>query len=127
MNVIVKTIHHSAQRYDTCGDWWWEGEAKDILQIRVSEMRDDRYEWLVAVHELVEALCCRRDGVSQKEVDEFDIDFEQNRKTGNVSEPGDDIRAPYRQQHCLATGVERVLAFALGVCWSDYEQEINKL
>lgn len=127
MNVIIKTIPHAAQRYDTCGDWWWEGDSKYLLQIRVSEMCDVRYEWLVIVHELVEVLCCRHDGVTQKQVDDFDMDFEKRRKKGNTDEPGDDANAPYRQQHCIATGVERLLAFALGVCWADYEKEINQL
>ena len=124
MNVTIKTIPHDQHRCCTCGDWWWEG---DTLQIRVSEMNDDRYEWLIAVHELVEVWCCRHAGITQKQVDDFDFAYEKNRTVDDTSEPGDDAKAPYRQPHCLATGIERILAFVWGVCWADYEAELNAL
>ena len=53
--------------------------------------------------------------------------FEKARKKGNEDEPGDDPRAPYVVQHCIATGVERILAALLGVSWKRYEEAINRL
>lgn len=93
-------------------------------------MSDWRYEALVLVHELVEVVLCQNEGVKQEDVDEFDMEFEKRRSkslTVDNSEPGDNRFAPYQKQHCIATGVERVLAACLGVKWADYETEINSL
>lgn len=122
--VDIQIIPHSEHRYPTCGDWFKRG---DTLHIRVSKMSDWRYEMLVVVHELVEVLICWHDGVKEKDVDAFDIAFEKKRKPGNNDEPGDDKRAPYKVQHCIATGVERILAACLGVTWNDYAEEIEAL
>lgn len=84
-------------------------------------------ESLVAVHELVEVLLCDANGFFQNTVDDFDMEYEKNRKPGDESEPGDDPKAPYHRQHCIATGVERILAAELGVNWKEYEDCINAL
>jgi hypothetical protein len=124
MNICIKTIPHKEHRYETVGDWFYEGET---LNIRVSKMSDWRYEFLVALHELVEVFLCRYSGVGQKQVDRFDIAYEKKRKAGDESEPGDSPKAPYRTQHCIATGVERIVAAFLGVVWADYDKEIQSL
>lgn len=127
MNVCIKTIPHKDHRYETVGDWWFEGKN---LHIRISEMGNWRYEMCVAVHELVEALLCKHSKVTQKSVDKFDKMFENEREQRLHSydeEPGDDPDAPYKVQHCIATGVERIVAALLGVCWRSYEMKINSL
>ena len=107
------------------GDWYIRPDAG--WAIAVSDMSDWRYEFLVAIHELTEmALCIDRE-VSQTIVDEFDKEYEVGRPDDDVSEPGDDPRAPYAAEHCAATGVERLLASMLGVSWSEYADAIEKL
>lgn len=125
MKITIETIEHCEQRYPTVGDWTYD--AKGDLTIRVSKLSDWRREMLVAAHELIEVLLCRHSGVGQGEVDRFDIQYEKDRLDGDFSEPGDDPAAPYHVQHCIATGVERVLAAFLGVSWKDYEQELDNL
>jgi hypothetical protein len=124
MKIIIETIPHNKQRYPTVGDWFLEGE---VLHIKVSKLSNWRREALVAVHELVETILCSHDGVTQEEVDKFDKAFEAARTPGNVEEPGDDPSAPYRKQHGIATGIERILAAALDVNWKDYEEELDLL
>jgi hypothetical protein len=124
LKIEINTIPHSKQRYETVGDWFFKNGK---LIINVSRMSDWRYEFLVAVHELVEVMCCMVSKVPQQDVDAFDIAFEMKRKPGNTDEPGDDPKAPYRVQHCIATGVERILASVLGVAWSQYDAEVNSL
>jgi hypothetical protein len=80
-------------------------------------------ETLVVVHELVEAVLCKEAGVSQREVDEFDMSFERHRKPGDLSEPGDDPKAPY--QHQAASWFEKALAEKLGVDWAAYSREVG--
>jgi hypothetical protein len=121
MKIIIETIPHELQRYTTVGDWLYDPDG--TLHIKVSKLSDPKLERLIAVHELIEVLCCEQDGVTQEQVDGFDKAF------GNEtdSEPGDDPKAPYRKQHCLATGIERILASIWGVDWKTYEDELINL
>ena len=125
MNIHIKTIPHKHQRYETVGDWFYDERGN--LQIRVSEMPDARFELLVAVHELLEALDCDEHGVEQEVVDQFDMQYERDRHIGDDSEPGDSRMAPYYEEHQFATGVERLFAQRLGVNWRDYEKAVNEL
>jgi len=118
MKVVIETIPHSEQRYDTCGDWWQDG---DTMHIRVSKMSDPRYEQLVVVHELVEVFLCQHAGITAEQVDAFDLPWE------GEGEPGDDPAAPYVDQHCFATAVERMLCAAMGIKWTDYDSEVMGL
>jgi hypothetical protein len=115
--IRIRFIPQSEQRYDTCGDWF----SKDgTLHIFASEMQDARYQHLVAVHELVEALACNVDGVSQEAVDAFDMGA-----GAVIEEPGNDPAAPYHKQHMAATAIERLLAEALGVDWTAYDAAVG--
>jgi hypothetical protein len=125
MKIIIETIPHKLQRYPTVGDWFVDKDG--TLRIHVSEMKDWRHEMLIAVHELVEVILCRNYGVSQEDVDKFDMNFEANRKPDDESEPGDNVDAPYSQYHCFATGVERALCSALNVSWKHYDSEVMSL
>ncbi len=125
MKIIIETIPHEAHRYETPGDWFYDSDG--VLHIKVSKLSDWRYEMLMAVHELVEVLTCKQDGVDQKSVDKFDMEFEKNRHPDNKDEPGDDPNAPYVKQHCLATGIERILAQRWGVSWKEYGDALSAL
>jgi len=88
-------------------------------------MTDRRYELLVALHELVEALLCQQSGVSQERVDAFDKAYEAKRPLADKdSEPGDDPAAPYNRQHVIASVTERLAADLLKVDWNRYGAEV---
>ena len=123
--VVIEIIPHKKQRYETVGDW--KRNKHGTLEIKVSDMGDKRYAMLVAVHELIETLLCEHDGVDEKDVTAFDVAFESCRMPGNADEPGDDPKAPYVRQHCVATAVERLLAAELGVSWNEYDKKVNSL
>lgn len=120
MRINIQTIPHAKQRYETVGDYW----VKDgVLEIRVSELPDWRYELLVAIHELAEYYFCKNDGVSERSIYRFDVKYENARARGKYTsdqEPGDDPDAPYTKQHQFATIIERTAAMALGVSWGKY-------
>ena len=124
MKIDIETIPHNCQRYPTCGDFLTSG---DVMGIKVSEMGDWRYEMLIAIHELVEVMLCKQAGIPEALVDQFDMDYEKNRKPGDHSEPGDDLRAPYRRQHFVATNIERQIAHELGVDWQAYCDAVEAL
>lgn len=123
MNIIVETVPHSSQRYSTCGDWQFTG-PNDVL-VSVSDMKNWKYELLVAFHEIIEVYLCRDRKISQKEVDEFDKDFEERRM--DDSEPGNSEYAPYHKEHVFATKLEKMFAKELKVDWKKYDKTVNEL
>jgi hypothetical protein len=122
MRIVVETIPHKSQRYPTVGDW---RVKPDGLHITVSKMSDQRYEFLVAMHEAIEAYLAIHAGVSPEAVDRFDRAYGAKRKAGDYSEPGDDPRAPYHREHVFAEKIERLLAAQLGVDWTKYDREVS--
>jgi hypothetical protein len=119
VKILIKTIPHETQRYDTVGDWY-ENESAG-LHIRVSETGNDDYNFLIALHELVEYYLCKKRGVKESDVDEFDMGF-----TGS-GEPGDDKAAPYYDEHQTATLVEKAMAETLGIDWNLYGKVVDAM
>lgn len=128
MKITIETIEHSQQPYPTVGDWRFKDDGS--LSIKVSKMSDWRHEMLVAIHELVESALCEQAGITTEAVDAFDIEYEKRRSKAlvlSLREPGDDPSAPYFRQHFIATNIERQMADAFGVNWTEYEKEVNSL
>ena len=120
MRIVIQTVLHKAQRYPTAGDWQFS-ESDRVLTIAVSDTGDWRSNMLVAIHELVEAICCAAAGIDQAEVDAFDMAHPE------LDEPGAHPDAPYHDQHSLAEGIERILGNALGISWCEHEANIAGL
>ena|SRR5271166_562518 len=123
MRIVIQTIPHNEQRYDTAGDWQWEDEHLDnpVLKISVSETGNWKYNMLVAQHELHEALVCLVDRVDQKDVDDFDLSH------AHLADPGRDPDAPYHFPHMYADALERQMALNLCVEWDEYEKTLDNL
>jgi hypothetical protein len=127
MKIHIETVPHEKQRYPTCGDWQFINP--EYLKVSVSAMHNPDYEFLVGIHETIEAwLAVKRAGPGvEKVLDAFDIEYENNRQEGDTSEPGDDPRCPVYLEHQIATGIERILAGMIGVEWQKYDQGVNDL
>ncbi len=96
MKIIIETIPHEKQRYETVGDYWDDEDGTQ--QVKISDMKNQQYEMLVAVHELIEKELCRVRGIPEAVITEFDMKFEEERTQGyhgKGDEPGADSRAPY--------------------------------
>ena len=128
LKIRIETIPHNQHRYPMVGDYWDDPDG--TLEVRVSEMNDPRYEFLVAFHELIEKELCRQRGISEQEVTRFDLLFEDELAQGlrdPDDEPGDAPDAPYRREHAFATNMERLLAHEMGVDWATYERVLEGL
>ena len=125
MKVTIETIPHDKQRYNTVGDYYLD--LMGNLCIYVSDMKNEKYELLVAIHELAEYYLCKDRGITEKSITEFDIDFEKKRLESNIDEPGDDPNAPYVNEHCIATAIERLMCASLNVKWDDYSKAVLAL
>jgi hypothetical protein len=126
MKIVIETIDHDQQRYETVGDWRWV--SPNELHVKVSDMANWKYEALVGIHEAIEALLCKEYAISDKDVDAFDMDVKRIQECADLGiEPGDHPRAPYAMPHCFATGVERLLCSAMDVSWGEYEEYLQRL
>ena len=126
MKINIETIPHGEQRYPTVGDYWDDPDG--VVQVRVSDMKDWRYEALVAIHELIEMFLTKARDIPEQSISEFDIKFEKSREEGLVAgEPGDHVHAPYRREHFFATNLERLLSSELGVDWFEYDRDVDAL
>ncbi len=129
MKINIETIQHDQQRYPTVGDWWLQPNGD--MEIRVSDMGNVEYEWLVACHEITEALLCKREDIAEESVSDFDRNFEELRKYApdliGDQESGDMVSAPYHKQHITASQVEQFVAGVMGMDFRKYEKAINDL
>ena len=131
-----RIIDHKDQRYPTCGDYWCDIRG---WHFRASRLSRRRYSWLILVHEFTEWLLIQGTLTDINDIDRWDMEYERLRPRlsagrlpcgcwiTRVSEPGDDIHAPYHRAHRVATAVERLAAMCLWVRWADYEREVESL
>lgn len=112
MKVVIETIPGDRQRYETAGDYWRDPDG--VIQIRVSEMNNERYAALIAIHELIEFLLCDQRGIAEPDIMAFDIAHEGDH------EPGEHPDAPYRKEHAFAECIERLIAHEFGIDWAVY-------
>lgn len=124
LNIQIKTIPHSEQRYETPGDFWIEN---GVMQYRISDLGNQWKEMAILIHELVESFLCLLRGVKWEDIDKFDMEFEKNRKEGNFDEPGDDKNAPYKKEHFFAEILERLFIKECDIDWDKYNDEVKKL
>ena len=118
MNIDIKIIPQNEMReLYPLGDWWFDYGGD--LHIRVSELRNWKYEVLVATHELEEALLCEIRGIKEVDIAKFDSECQDD-------EPGLNEKAPYHKEHLFATKIERQTAKELGVDWEEYDKEITE-
>jgi hypothetical protein len=126
MNITIKLIPPEEHRacVDGC-DWYWDEQGD--LQVRISPLGDWREETLLAIHETMEAIMCKHNGVTQQQVDEFDIEFDRTHPDLPDAGAGDDPAAPYAREHRIATGLEMVLCAELGVNWMAYMTRLEEI
>lgn len=118
MKICITTIPHSAQAYPTVGNWWFDERG---LHIFVSETGDERMNFLIGLHEAVEAMLCEARGIPEPLVAQFDKDHPE------LDDPGNDPRAPYKREHRFAEALERIMADALEVDWDEYGARVEAL
>ena len=124
MRIVIESIPHDQQRYPTVGDWQFEEDG--TLRVYVSHTTPD-FDFLVGIHEAVEAWLCRKQGITDDDVTAFDEAYEAARKDGDTSEPGDQPDAPYRREHRFASSVERRRALEMHIDWIEYERRLTAL
>ena len=117
MKIIIKTTGQEEIRNQDVGDWY---EHEGVKYIKVLEMGNENYSFLIALHELLEQKFCEKDRVPEWKVTNFDANFR------GEGEPGMNLKAPYRKQHIKATQIEALVCGYLGLSWKKYDDFITK-
>jgi hypothetical protein len=68
---------------------------------------------------------CKQAGVTQEQVDKFDVEFDLKNQDKPDLGAGDDPEAPYYRQHIIATAIEVIFGNALGVDWEAYMKHLG--
>jgi hypothetical protein len=117
MNIHIIKVTKDQMRYDTAGDWYYD-EAGDLV-IKVAtdfpEFPTNDHHNLVALHELIEVLLCRKRGITQQMVDDFDMGPGSYDVIPEDEESGDQPGCPYGKEHRFAMIVEHMMAHELGL------------
>lgn len=94
------------QRYPTVGDWQiHDDDDWPLLEITVTEQPDQLMSWPIVIHELAEALLCHAEGITTKQVDDWDI---HGGGKGHP-DPGALPDAPYFVEHMQACKLEELM------------------
>jgi hypothetical protein len=127
-SLVVESSARSAEtRETTTTDSSIQEGVVEVRRIKVSEMGNSDYEFLVAIHEAIEQHLCKKRGISEEAITAFDTQFEASRAAENVDEPGNDLKAPYHKEHLFSTWIERLVAKELGIDWDVYDNVVNSL
>lgn len=121
---ILEVISPDKQRYDTPGDWIPGTPAKIVS----SKLGNEDFEFLIMLHELIEYQLCKKKGITDEMVVEFDKKFEEDRKKGlhsEMEEPGNSSLAPYRDEHVFATKLEKMMSKKMSVDWKKYNEAVH--
>jgi hypothetical protein len=119
MYINIQTIPHTCQRYDTAGDYT---DMRDgtIRGITVSKMENIDFEFLVAIHELIEQHLCLKRGIPESIISKFDIE-------SDLANPGESPDAPYHKEHMFADKIELLIASEMEIDINEYNAALEKL
>jgi len=121
MTITIRVVPPEQQRYKTVGDWPRDLSHPDGAEIIVSDTGDWRESICIAVHELMEAIVCKQQGITAAMVDADDA----LPLTEGYDEHGDMPTVRYHEAHDFAMTIERALAHKLGLDWKVYSDHID--
>ena len=122
MKITLEVIPHEQQRLHAIGDWYFE--LNGDLVVRVSDLGDWRYNFLVARHEMDEAILCMKDGITTQMVDD------DQKKALPTDDPDSFSGYPgacLQNQHNDALSAEWVMSRLLNVDWIEYGKASEKV
>jgi len=108
--MIVNSIPHRLQRYDTVGDWY---DHSGVLHFCVSNMTPDM-EMETLFHEMFEWYLCQKEGITAAMVDKWDFSHPDSDDPGSL--PG----CPYKKQHKAAMKISKLAVKLMGYSWGNY-------
>ena len=124
MNIAIEVIPHSEQRLTNSLGGDWKFDENGNLTVRVSDMGDWRMNFLLARHEMDEAILCKYAGITTEMVDADELNAKDTDDPDSFSGyPG----SCYQKQHNDALAAEWIMARALDVDWKEYAKKFEAL
>jgi hypothetical protein len=118
MRIEIKAIDPSAMRYSEVGDWRFLPDG--TLQILVTDYGSRENDaFLIALSKMVEAWLCRKDGITEEQVTEWQI------STMNTDLLRRHTIAPNDRQNAIAKKVTEIVREALGVDPDQHRKWVN--
>ena len=96
------------------------GHAEGKIWFTIKDTGVTGYNLILLIHALVEYILTQGRGIPLGLIDRFDEDNPE------LEEPGDDVNAPYRNEHSVAVGIERILCAYMNIPWKVYEEALIK-
>jgi hypothetical protein len=106
-------------RYDTLDDYGVD-VGTNRLWFDIRDTGVEGYNIILLIHALVEYILTQSRGIPVTLIDSFD-----ERHTDS-EEPGDEVNSPYRNEHNMAVGIERILCAYMNIPWKVYEEALIK-
>lgn len=120
IEIVPDTSH---QRYDTLDDYWLKD---DVLTFRITKQSEDWKNLFILIHAMIEYVLTSEKGITEKEITDFDIEFEKDEKrVKKYWEPGMDKNAPYHKEHKIALKVEQLMCKHLGINFKQYNDSFK--
>lgn len=122
--ILIEVIDHKDQRLpgNIGGDWKFD--EKGNLTVCVSDMGDWRYNFLLARHEMDEAILCKIAGITTEMVDADELNAKPTDDPDSLTGyPG----SCYQEQHNDALVAEWIMSKNLYVDWETYGKAFSSL
>ena len=124
MDYAIRTIPHEDQRYNSPGDYRFREYGVVLFEctdITVSDLGNEDYSFLVALHEFIEEHLTRKRGIPENVIYQWDIDHSES------DDPGSIDGCPYFAEHAFAMYIEKQVCSKLGIDWNEYDASFSKL
>ena len=126
MKINIETIPHGDQRYPTVGDYW--DDENGVMQVRVSDMKDWRYEALVIIHELVEMFLTKHRGIRRTRDQRFRHQIRTvARGTARLRRAGRSPARALSQRTFFRDQPGAAFLFRTGLDWFAYDRDVDAL
>jgi hypothetical protein len=114
-------------RYPSLDDYYYKEDGTLVYDI--ADMGSVIYNKLNLIHAIQEEMLTNRKGTTEPEIAAFDVAFEEKIKSGARSEdaePGEEIGAPYRDEHLVAEGIGQMLMGYMGISVKVFMNDIRE-
>ena len=122
---ILSVVSQDKIRNNGLGDYY---EESGVRYIKTADVGNEVFHVAILLHEVIEELDTRFQGIDEELINKFDEEFEEERELGihgKDDEPGNDPRCIYFEAHQFATRIEKQIIEHFGYTWEQYNKQLS--